>query len=447
MKAQDHFPVSPNGTMMPLILCFSAALLISNCTKSTDPNSLPRIELTAENVISREVWLKLRFVNLPKPWEFVVERDGREILFGRTDKPDTLIIDTTATPRTTYRYKAIQLEGKVKTLESDGLQVTTLDTTSHAVQWIVDTLGVRGEIYDVWAFSRDNIWAVGEMFLKDSTGNVDPVRYNAARFDGVRWKPMRIPTRSVGGSVGAAMLRSIFCFSPSDVWVFAYHGAYSHWNGSQWETQLGTGGESKLWGTSSSNLIVVGSNGAISRYDGTRWQKMDSGTEVDLEDVWGIDEKHVWATGTNFRDGRCVILQYDGRNWKTIYGNLGKPQESYFGFSSLWTNSEGLLWLTGNSRTTILNLQDGRFRGLPRSGSFVRYQIRATSVNDVFQIGQRGEVSHYNGLSWYLYPEIKDLASGSSYWYAAHVQQKLVVIGGYFFTGLYGVPVVLRGYR
>ena len=431
---------------MPLILCFSAALLISNCTKSTDPNSLPRIELTAENVISREVWLKLRFVNLPKPWEFVVERDGREILFGRTDKPDTLIIDTTATPRTTYRYKAIQLEGKVKTLESDGLQVTTLDTTSHAVQWIVDTLGVRGEIYDVWAFSRDNIWAVGEMFLKDSTGNVDPVRYNAARFDGVRWKPMRIPTRSVGGSVGAAMLRSIFCFSPSDVWVFAYHGAYSHWNGSQWETQLGTGGESKLWGTSSSNLIVVGSNGAISRYDGTRWQKMDSGTEVDLQDVWGIDEKHVWATGMRGDYSRSVILQHDGRQWSHIFDSYGKPRELDFRFQSVWTDNINIVYLAGLTGQHSFNIGTRSFRNF-NIGQWASLRIRASAQNDIFIASYGSELLHYNGSTWRLYPEIKLLDDGYATWYTISLSKDLAVIGGYFFTGLYGVPVVLRGYR
>src|SRR3989338_7159897 len=149
MKAQDHFPVSPNGTMMPLILCFSAALLISNCTKSTDPNSLPRIELTAENVISKEVWLRVKFININEPREFVLERDGpdgrgKQIATGRTGKADTLVIDTTALPRTVYAYKAIQLEGRARTLESDVVQVQTLDTTSHAVQWQIDTLGVRG---------------------------------------------------------------------------------------------------------------------------------------------------------------------------------------------------------------------------------------------------------------------------------------------------------------
>ena len=436
---------------MAIHLVVSMLLLLLSCSKSTDPNDLPRIKLTAENVISKEVWLRVKFININEPREFVLERDGpegrgKQIATGRTGKADTLVIDTTALPRTVYAYKAIQLEGRARTLESDVVQVQTLDTTSHAVQWQIDTLGVRGEIYDVWAFSRDNIWAVGEIYLRDSTGNQDPVKYNLARWNGQKWSIERV---YYGQSL--ITFRAMYAFGESDVWVGG-NTQPMHWNGSQWQkydvpSTVFSAYIYKIWGTSSSNVIIVGTNGSIARFNGSTWQKMDSGTEVDLEDVWGIDEKHVWATGTNFRDGRCVILQYDGRNWKTIYGNLGKPQESYFGFSSLWTNSEGLLWLTGNSRTTILNLQDGRFRGLPRSGSFVRYQIRATSVNDVFQIGQRGEVSHYNGLSWYLYPEIKDLASGSSYWYAAHVQQKLVVIGGEFFTGLYGVPVVLRGYR
>jgi hypothetical protein len=359
------------------------------------------------------------------------------------------VIDTTASPSTTYHYKAIQLEGTARTLESDVVQVTMLDTTSHAVQWQVDTLGARGEIFDVWAFSRDNIWAVGEIFLKDSTGNVDPVLYNAARYDGVRWQAIRIPTRSVGGSTGAATLRTIFCFSPSDIWVFAYHGAYAHGNGSQWQTQLGTGGETKLWGTSSSNLFVVGSNGAISHYDGTRWERMDSGTDVDLEDVWGLDNEHVWATGTNIDDGRCVVLQYDGRNWKTIYDNNGKPRELDFGFSTVWTDNLSVLYLAGGSRLRRLTLHSSTFGDRVETGqTYVSYRVRATAQNDLFVAAAGGDLVHGSGVSWHLYPELKQSGgSAFAFWYAVHPARDFIVIGGELFTGLFGIPVVVRGSR
>ncbi|MFH0989560.1 MAG: hypothetical protein V1799_06035 [bacterium] len=233
---------------MSILIIFLLSFF-SHCSKSVDPEDEPRIEVAAEYINATEVWLRISMVNVTETGSFSLERNGQNIISGQMIKADTLVIDTLLLPKRTYTYKAYQFISGSTRLTSDPLQVTTLDTTSHIIQWQVDTLGVRGTINDVWAFSRDNIWAVGEIYLRDSTGKEDPVLYNAARYDGNRWQSFRVPTRSVGGSTGSAMLRTIFCFSPTDIWVFAYHGAYAHWNGIQWETQLGTGGETKLWGS------------------------------------------------------------------------------------------------------------------------------------------------------------------------------------------------------
>jgi len=59
------------------------------------------------------------------------------------------------------------------------------DTTSHRVQWQpVDTLGALGLIRDVWVFDKNNAYAVGEIYLKDSTGQFDRNGYNLVKWDG-----------------------------------------------------------------------------------------------------------------------------------------------------------------------------------------------------------------------------------------------------------------------
>ena len=50
-----------------------------------------------------------------------------------------------------------------------------------------------------------------------------------------------------------------------------------------------------LWGTSDKNLIGVGFNGRIVRYDGQTWKTMDSQTEEHLRGVWGSSKDDVWA--------------------------------------------------------------------------------------------------------------------------------------------------------
>ncbi len=428
---------------MVVLAALSVLFCFAQCSKGVNPDDLPRLELTAENVISKEVWLRVKFVNVRQPWEFVVERDGKQIAAGRTQKADTLVIDTTATPKRLHRYKVIQLEGGVRTLESDVLEVVTLDTTSHAVRWEVDTLGVRGTIFDVWAFARDNIWAVGEIYLRDSTGKEDPRKYNLAKWNGQRWSIERV-------FYGQALLtfRAIYALGLNDVWL-AGGANPMHWNGSQWQAYSFMFGAEiiKIWGTSSSNVMIVGTNGSIARYNGSSWQKMESGTTVNLEDVWGIDQKHVWATGTNSRDGRCVILQFNGSSWSVLYDSFGKPPNLVFAFSSLWAQHENVLYLIGGSRLRTLNLNDGTFRRTHSLGERFKYRIRGTKQNDIFEVGSGGEIVHDNGATRYLYPEARFFGRGSAFWYTVQPSREFIVIGGEFFTGLYGVPVVLRGYR
>jgi hypothetical protein len=404
-----------------------------------NPDDLPRLELTAENVISKEVWLRVKFVNVRQPWEFVVERDGKQIAAGRTQKADTLVIDTTATPKRLHRYKVIQLEGGVRTLESDVLEVVTLDTTSHAVRWEVDTLGVRGTIFDVWAFARDNIWAVGEIYLRDSTGKEDPVLYNIAKWNGQKWQSER---------VFLAPTYSVFAFAPNDIWIGS--GTPYHWNGQSWRGYVYAGEGfylKKIWGTSSSNLFAVGSNGSIIRFNGSSWQRMESGTTVNLEDVWGIDQKHVWATGTNSDLSRSVVLQYNGSNWSVIYDSFGQPRGRSLGFSSVWTDNPWMLYLAGVGGWWSASTNEFLLRKLQTPGTYAPYRVRATGQNDIFVTGSGSEALHYNGGTWKLDADVKRLGGGFAHWYGIYAKKDFIVVGGEFFTGLFGVPVVLRGYR
>jgi len=62
-----------------------------------------------------------------------------------------------------------------------------------------------------------------------------------------------------------------------------------------------------VWGTSSSDVFAVGSEGTILHYDGTQWSEMPSGTRDWLTSVWGTssgDVVVVGGTGTILRGRR-----------------------------------------------------------------------------------------------------------------------------------------------
>jgi|GEM_PF-5708420 len=71
---------------MLYLVVLSVSFCLAQCSKPVNPDDLPQIELVAENVISREVWLRVRFVNVEAPREFVVERDGKQIAVGRVSR-------------------------------------------------------------------------------------------------------------------------------------------------------------------------------------------------------------------------------------------------------------------------------------------------------------------------------------------------------------------------
>lgn len=65
-----------------------------------------------------------------------------------------------------------------------------------------------------------------------------------------------------------------------------------------------------IWGSSSSNIFVVGNNGTILHYDGTSWTVMNSPVTEHILAIWGRSENQIYAVGYN-----GTQISYDGSNW------------------------------------------------------------------------------------------------------------------------------------
>ena len=53
-----------------------------------------------------------------------------------------------------------------------------------------------------------------------------------------------------------------------------------------------------VWGTSATDVFVVGSYGTVARYDGNAWREETSGTTATLYGVWGTSSSDVFAVGS-----------------------------------------------------------------------------------------------------------------------------------------------------
>ena len=187
-------------------LLFAIIFLLSfnlSCNKKpTEPNG-STILLSLEDVSCLEAWIKITTEEVIGK-EIILNRDGNEIrkftLYGN----DTLITDISLLPSRRYKYTAIVRENGKQVTMSNELSVTTMDTTSSNFTWQTFTFGEHSSsvLYDVAIIDENNIWAVGEIYMKDSLGSPDPHAYNAVHWDGSEWKVKKISVLYKGSQIG-----------------------------------------------------------------------------------------------------------------------------------------------------------------------------------------------------------------------------------------------------
>lgn len=225
------------------------------------------------------------------PTNITVNRD-ENLLFNFTlTIPDTTILDENLLPGKTYAYQTrSMIKGKEEI--GDTLQVKTLDTTSHDFTWQKYEFGEGASsiFNDVAIIDENNIYAVGEIYLNDSTGQLDINAYNLVKRDGNSWNFQRIMFYTICGQQNRTPYpaKSIFIFNENSILV-AMNGDQiaKIENGTQtttfclpWSFTI-----NKFWGINDNDFYVVGNGGNIVHYQNGTWQKIESGTELNLNDI------------------------------------------------------------------------------------------------------------------------------------------------------------------
>ena len=123
--------------------------------------------------------------------EIILNRDDKEVQrFTLLSSPQT-IYDDSLLPNKTYTYQvfSIQNQGSPEGTSSNKITATTLDTTSNNFIWQTFTFGDPGagssNLNDVVIVNDTLAYAVGEIYLNDSTGQPDPNAYNLIKWNGI----------------------------------------------------------------------------------------------------------------------------------------------------------------------------------------------------------------------------------------------------------------------
>jgi hypothetical protein len=227
-------------------------------------------------------------------------------------------------------------------------------------------------------------------------------------------------------------LESIFAFSATDIWLVS--SLPIHGDGEKWQiydvreladSELSL---SKAWGSSSTDMYFVGRAGSIAHFNGSSWTKIESGTELPINDIWG--------DYNNKTDKWEVLTVASNSSY-----NEGKELLSITKNSSKTLSSEGLswsletLWFKTNRKYIIggdgLYISNNISRIWKRDTSQPPYYktfVRGLEINDIYVAGAFGMVLHFNGFTWYNYiteTKYNDVGYG-----AISISDNLVAISG-----------------
>ena len=175
-------------TSYVLFVLFSFCAL--TCRKNnpvTPPDTT--FALTEDDVNCTEAYLELKLGTGITSRSVTFKRDTTTLFTKIINVTDTVLADTGLIPNHTFTYATI-LGG-----ETQQCTVTTLDTTSSNFTWQTFTLGgaASSALFDVAIINDTLAYAVGEIYINDSTGQVDPQPYNLAIWNGNSWRIQKVP--------------------------------------------------------------------------------------------------------------------------------------------------------------------------------------------------------------------------------------------------------------
>jgi hypothetical protein len=405
---------------MLFILIFIIIVISVRCD-TTEPPAKGSISLTVEDASCTEAWLKLTTTNFPLPTSVVLKQNDATRTTINLITPDTLLYIDSLLPKQTYTFQVSSTQHQVS---SNQATTTTLDTTSHNFTWQTFTFGehTSSVLYDVAVINENNIWAVGEIYMKDSLGNNDPNAYNAVHWDGQSWNLKRIMFYTICGqsNLSSYPAKAIFAFNKNDIWIAMDGDQLARVNGTTqvskqclpWSFVI-----NKLWGSSSNDLYAVGNGGNIAHYSNGVWTKIEiqlsagqGGTTVDLLDVWGSpDGSIVWACGYTGDYALSALIRIKNNISETLFEGFSNSQSNgyYVGpMNGVWLDNEyrifmmtwGGIYSIRNSNSFFLDKRIARI-------SDVGFGSDGTASNNLFACGE-GFVGHWNGYSYKEYPEL-----------------------------------------
>ena len=424
---------------------------------TTGPKPERDVVLKVEDASCTETWLKLTLNNFSGSTQIELKRNGNTVNTFNITTPDTVLYDDSLAPNKTYTYQAVELQNGKETAKSETIVIKTLDATSH--NWTFQTFLLGGAqssvLNDVCIVNDSLAYAVGSIYVNDSTGKTDPNAYNLAKWNGHSWQLLKVQFYTFCGqqSTGSYEANGVFALSNNAIWIASNNSEIAVWNGNkQTSIMCLPVSVSKLWADNRNEIYTVGTLGQIAYYTNGTWQKLESGTDIKLLDVWG-NENNTWICGwDDFKP--TILLNYKGNSLTTVINN---PNGSLFYYNpnavsgaieSVWTNNPNNLFLLTwyglyRIENNDFNNPKNIWNGDPNTWGLAK--VRGNNVNDIVGAGIYGRIWHYNGVSWRLY---NSLINNSDNLNSIAIKGNLIIaVGSRYESGINNYALVQVGHR
>jgi hypothetical protein len=425
------------------LLSFSFCLYTCD---TNDPPPPPPVEEEIENTITvEEVWqdldaLQIKFsksgIDSLSLFSYYLYVNGKEEKMYTSISNETVYTDTGLTEGTEYRYSVKAYEGEKLKDTSNVLKTKTLSTTSHEIEWEVDTLGSPGDqLRDVWGLDENNVWAVGYVEMSGTTSGI-------IKWDGTSWQPYASTQGVKYGIYGFDENNLVYVGESSNT------GIIGIWNGSTWTIYHRDYFQSQgftayplnaVWGSSPEDIWAVGREGTIVHWDGEKWEKVDLSLPEDFIfwDIHGTDSDDVYAAG-NVENEEYKLFHFDGNQWNEILsgesgGNLQptvySPRRDVVYFLDLQ------LYRIVNGVTEEITL--------PNKRSAI-YKIRGSGTNRIVTVGVYTEVFYYNGSSWTKQEELYQRFNNEILEGVTVIDNKIYCVGTDFGEGAIAITGTIK---
>jgi hypothetical protein len=389
-------------------------LLTPACQRDLSPVKKTQIKLSVEYTEATEVWLKLEVLPLDSEAVFTVRRDSHTVFYGKLNKSDTLLHDENLEPAHNYSFSAYrEVNGKAYGYKAQAT-TTTMDTTSHTFDRYEYFFGDNGGWFnDVCVISENDVWAVGKIYVQDTL-------YNCVHWNGTEWSLIRIP-RNLYDYVSYGELYAIDGIAQNDIW-FSGGATFVHWDGNAFTTvaflkeYLEDPDYSPLRKLRVVDGIVYAGSyyGNLIQFNGSNWQKLETATNSAINDIFHIqndkeEQPYILATVSDvYLISTDMIIQITDINVEPMFGWQNTFQTPY----SIWFMDKNKYWVCGGS-IYIRGFNKKWYEDSTFTYSDFLFGIRGSDKNDIFVVGDRNFISHFNGSSWY---NISQNYSGGRYY-------------------------------